>query len=182
MTKSNCLTGAILEGGSFSDDFADVLTDPIDDRIVEGLKSGYTGALFNACVAVKNCTDSAGIMSLLISVNRNLMQVDEWQVVEETEVDLETSLQLIQMELLESACFFGVEATPMLTRALACSGDALHFAVLNGIQSCRESAFVPMLQQYRDELRQRAINEDSKPELFDAVNKAIAACEASQLV
>lgn len=182
LTRSECLTAAILQDGSFSDDFSDVLRDPNDARIVDGLKSGYTIALFNACVAAKDCSDPAGIVSLLVSVNRNLMQVDEWQVVEETEVDLETTLLLIQVELLGSVCTFGVEAMPMLSEALATSEDALHFAVINGIQTSAQRAFLPMLQHYREELRRRAISEDSKPELFDSVNKAIDACGTGQLV
>ena len=181
MNRFEFLSGAILQDGGFSDHYADVLAEPSDDRIVAGLKSGYTKALFNSCVSAKNCTDPVGVLSLLVSINRNLLQVDDWQVVEKGEIDLETSLMLIQMELLESACFFGVEAIPILSEALI-SEDALHFAVLNGIQTTGGAEFIPMLQHYQADLPKTKVHQDSKSELYDAVNKAIDTCELSQSV
>lgn len=182
MNRSQFLTDAILLDGGFSDDFADVVAEPSDDRIVAGLKSGYTKALFNACVAAKDCSDSAGIMSLLVSINRNLLQPDNWQVVEEGKTDLETTLLLIQIELLESACFFGGEAVPILSAAMATLDDALHFAVLNGVQATVGPEFIPMLQHYQADLPQMPVHEDSKPYLLDAVSEAIDTCESNQLV
>ena len=113
--RSDYLTGATLLHGSVADDFADLIGEPDDERIVRGLKSAYTKALFNSVVAVKQAREPDLTLDLLVSINRNASRPDEWRIIEEERIDLPTTLELIQMELLESAAFCGPDALPLLT-------------------------------------------------------------------
>lgn len=176
MNRSDFLTGGTLLHGSVADDYADLIAEPDDERIVEGLKSAYTKALFNAVISVKHAGKPELMLDLLMSVNRNASRLDDWKVIEDARIDLPTTLELIQMELLESAAFCGPNAMPLLTSALATSNDVLHFGVLNGIKASGHSMFIPMLRSYRDELDNRAIHADSKDHLSQACNEALDSC------
>jgi len=101
MHRSDYLSGALLLYGSVASGYADLIAEPDDERIVEGLKSGYTRALFNAVVAVKHADEPELMFDLLISINRNASRHDEWRIIEEGDIELPTTLELLQMELLE---------------------------------------------------------------------------------
>lgn len=182
MRRVEHLSGALLHYGSIADDHADLVVEPDDERIVRGLKSGYTRALFNAVVAVKYASEPNLLIDLLTSINRNISQPDEWRVIEEGQIDLENTLLMIQMELLESAAFCGPDALPLLSAALGTDSDVLHFGVLNGIKASHDSAFVQMVKTYRDDLDHRAVHADSKSHLYDAANDALASCSPFQLL
>jgi hypothetical protein len=182
MHRSDHLTGALLRQGSVSDDFADLIVEPDDERIVKGLKSGYTKALFNSCMAVRFSSKPASMLPLLVSVNRNASQPDDWQFVEEGKIDLPTTLELVQMELLESAASCGLAALPLLTAALATSNDVLHFAVLNGVKANGNDAFAAMVRSYITDIDNRAVPIDSRSHLLNASNEALDACSPFQLL
>ena len=181
MRRFEILTGALLHYGSPVDDFADLIGEPDDERIVEGLKSGYTRALFNSVVTVKQANEPELMLDLLISINRNASRPDEWKVIEEAQIDLTTTLEMIQMELLESAAFCGPDALPLLTAALATSNDVLHFGVLNGVTATGNEAFAPMVRRYIADFDHRDINADNRCHLLDAANEALDACSPFQL-
>lgn len=181
MNRSAFLTGATLQHGSVADDFADLIVDPDIERMAEGLKSGYTRALFNTVVAVKQASEPELLLDLLISVNRNASQPDEWRIIEEERIDLPTTLELIQMELLESAAFCGRDTLPLLMAALATSNDVLHFATFNGVKATGNEAFAPMVRSYIADFDHRDINADSRSHLLDAANEALDACSPFQL-
>jgi len=182
MHRSDYLTGAVLLHGSVSDDFADLIGEPDDERIVRGLKSAYTKALFNGVVAVKHARDPDLMFDLLVSVNRNASQPDEWRIIEEERNDLATTLELIQMELLESAASCGPDALPLLTAALATSNDVLHFGVFNGVTATGNEAFARMIRSYISDFDHRAISADSRSHLLAAANEALDACSPFQLL
>lgn len=182
MHRYDFLTGASLLHGSVADDFADLIGEPDDERVVEGLKTGYTRALFNAVVAVKQASEPELMLDLLSSINRNASRLDDWKVIEEDRIDLPTTLELIQMELLESAAFCGRDALPLLTAALATSNDVLHFGVFNGVKATGNEAFAPMVQSYIADFDNRDINADSRSHLLDAANEALDACSPFQLL
>lgn len=182
MNRSDLLTGASLQQGSVADDFAGLMSASDDERIVEGLKSGYTRALFNSVVTVKQADEPELMLDLLISINRNASRPDEWRIVGEGRIDLPTTLELIQMELLESVAFCGRDALPLLMAALATSDDALHFSTFNGVKSTGNEAFAPMVGRYIADFDNRDINADSRSHLLDAANEALDACSPFQLM
>jgi hypothetical protein len=182
MHRSDYLTGAVLLHGSVSDDFADVIVEPHEERITAALKSGFTKALFNGVVAVKHARDPDLMFDLLVSVNRNASQPDEWRIIEEERIDLATTLELIQMELLESAAFCGPDALPLLTAALTTSNDILHFGVLNGVKATGDGAFAPMVRSYIADFDHRDLHADSRSHLLAAANEALDACSPFQLL
>ncbi len=182
MHRSDYLTGATLLHGSVADDFADLIGEPDDERIVRGLKSAYTKALFNSVIAVKHAREPELMLDLLISVNRNASQPDEWRIIEERRIDLPTTLELIQMELLEVAAFCGRDALPLLMAALATSNDVLHFSVFNGVRANGNEAFAPMVRSYISDFDHRDIHADSRSHLIDAANEALDACSPFQLL
>lgn len=182
MKRYEYLTGATLLPGSVADDFADLIVEPDDERIVRGVKSGYTKALFNSVVAVKYASEPKLMLDLMTSINRNVSQPDEWRVIDEGQIDLENTLLMIQLELLESAVFCGPDAQPLLSAALGTDSDVLHFGVLNGIKASQDSAFVQMVKSYRDDLDNRAVNADSRSHLLDAAHDALAACSPLQVL
>lgn len=182
MHRSDYLTGATLLHGTVAEDYADLIVDPDNERMVEGLKSGYTRALFNSVVAVKQARESELMLDLLISVNRNASQPDEWRIIEEGRIDLPTTLELIQMELLESAAFCGADALSLLAAALATSNDAFHFGVFNGVRATGNEAFAAMVRSYIADFDRRDINADSRSHLLAAANEALEACSPFQLL
>lgn len=182
MYRSDLLTGALLLHGGVASDFTNLTFEPDDQRIVKGLKSGYTRALFNAVVAVKQAREPELMLDLLISVNRNASQPDEWRIIEEERIDLPTTLELIQMELLESAAFCGPDALPLLTAALATSNDVLHFATFSGVRSTGNEAFAPMVQSYIADFDSRDLHADSRSHLLAAANEALDSCSPFQLL
>lgn len=182
MNRSDSLTGATLEHGSGSDDYADLIGEPDDERIVRGLKSAYTKALFNSVIAVKHAREPEFMLDLLVSINRNASRLDDWKVIEEERIDLPTTLELIQMELLESAAFCGPDALPLLAAALATSNDVLHFGVFNSVRATGNEAFAPMVGRYIADFDNRDINADSRSHLLDAANEALDACSPFQLL
>jgi len=182
MHRSDYLTGALLLHGSVADDYADLIGEPDEERIVEGLKSGYTKALFNSCVAVPYSSTPAAMLPILVSVNRNASRPDEWRIVEEGKIGLPTTLELIQIELLESAAFCGPAALPLLAAALATSNDVLHFGVFNGVTATGNEAFARMIRSYISDFDHRAINTDSRSHLLTAANEALDACSPLQLM
>lgn len=182
MNRSDYLTGATLLHGSVADDFADLIGEPDDERIVEGLKSAYTKALFNSVVAVKQADEPELMLDLLISVNRNASQPDEWRIIEEAQIDLTTTLEMIQMELLESAAFCGPDALPLLTAAMTTANDALHFGVFNGVKATGNETFAPMVRSYIADFDHRDIHADSRSDLLAAANEALDSCSPFQLL
>lgn len=148
MNRSDFLTGATLLHGSVADDFADLIDEPDEERIVEGLKSGWTRALFHAVSAVKQAREPEHMLDLMLSINRNTSRPDEWRIIEEGSIDLPTTLEMIQMELLESAAYCGHGALPLLMAALTTSNDVLHFGVFNGVRATCNEAFAPMVRSY----------------------------------
>ena len=182
MNRSDLLTGATLQQGSVADDYADLIGDPDDERIVEGLKSGYTKSLFNSVVAVKRADEPELMLDLLLSVNRNVSRFDDWRVVQEARFDLTTTLETVQMELLESAAFCGRDALPLLTAALATSNDVLHFGVFNGVRATGNEAFAPMVRRYIADFDSRNLHADSRSHLLAAANEALDACSPFQLL
>lgn len=182
MNRSDFLTGATLLHGSVASDYADLIAEPDDERIVEGLKSGYTKSLFNSVVAAKNANEPELMLDLLMSVNRNASQPDDWKVIEEARIDLTTTLEMIQMELLESAAFCGHRALPLLSEALATDNDVLHFGVFQGVAASRDGLFAELIERYIADLDHRAINADSRSQLLDAANEALDACSPFQLL
>ena len=148
MNRSDLLTGATLQHGSVADDFADLIGEPDEERLVEALKSAYTKALFNGVASLKNALEPELMLDLLVSINRNTTQPDEWRIIEEGSIDLPTTLEMIQMELLESAAYCGHGALPLLMAALTTSNDVLHFGVFNGVRATCNEAFAPMVRSY----------------------------------
>ena len=182
MNRSDFLTGATLLHGSVADDFADLISEPDDERIVEGLKSGWTRALFNAVSAVKDASEPELMLDLLMSINRNASTPEEWRIIEEESIDLATTLEMIQMELLESAAYCGHGALPLLAAALATSNDVLHFGVFNGVKASGNEAFAPLVRSYIADFDHRDLNADCRPHLLDAANEALDACSPFQLM
>ena len=176
MLRHEYLTGALLTRGSVADDFADLVHSPDDQRIVDALKSGYTRALFNGVVAMKHAEEPRLMLDLLISINRNANQIDNWRIIEEDKIDLIMTLELIQMELLTSAAHAGCDALPLLQSALATDNDVLHFGVWHGIQDSGNSAFIELIKSYLSEFDHRALRADSRSYLLDAANDALSAC------
>lgn len=182
MKQSDFLTGATLQHGTVAEDYADLIVAPDNERMVEGLKSGYTRALFNSVVAVKQAREPELMLDLLISVNRNASRPDEWRIIEEERIDLPTTLELIQIELLESAAFCGRDALPLLMAALATSNDVLHFGVFNGVKATGNEAFARMIRSYISDFDNRGMNADCRSHLLDAANEALDACSPFQLL
>ncbi len=182
MNRSDLLTGATLQHGSVADDFADLIGEPDDERIVEALKSAYTKALFNGVASLRNAREPELMLDLLVSINRNATQPDDWRFIEEGTIDLPTTLEMIQMELLESAAFCGRDALPLLMAALATSNDVLHFGVFNGVKATGNEAFARMIRSYMSDFDNRGMNADCRSHLLDAANEALDACSPFQLL
>ena len=182
MHRFEYLTSATLIHGSVADHGSDLIAEPDDERITAALKSGFTRAIFNGVVAAKYTSEPRLMLDLLVSINRNVAQPDEWRIIEEGQIDLPTTLEMVRMELLESAAFCGPDALPLLSAALGTGNDVLHFGVLNGIKASQDSAFVSMVQSYRDDLDNRAVNADSRSHLLAAANDALSACLPFQLL
>ena len=176
MLKHEYLTEASLHSGSVADDFADLIDSPDDERIVAALKSAYTKALFNGVVAVKHASEPRLMLDLLISVNRNLNNIEPWRVIEEGRIDLETTLEMTQMELVTSAAHCGGEALPLLQSALATDNDVLHFGVLAGVRESGEAVFGHLVRSYVSDFDNRALPADSRSHLMDTANEVISAC------
>ena len=182
MNRSDFLTGATLLHGNVADDFADLISEPDEERIVEGLKSGNTRALFNAVSAVKQAGEPEHMLDLMLSINRNTSRPDDWRIIEEGSIDLATTLEMIQMELLESAAYCGHDSLPLLMAALATSSDVLHFGVFNGVKSTGNEAFAPLVRSYIADFDNRDLHTDSRSHLLDAANEALDACSPVQLL
>lgn len=176
MLKHEYLTEASLHSGSVADDFADLIDSPDDERIVAALKSAYTKALFNGVVAVKHASEPRLMLDLLISINRNVNNIEPWRVIEEGRIDLETTLEIIQMELVTAAAHCGSEALPMLQSALATDNDVLHFGAFAGIRDSGDRAFEQLVRSYVSDFDNRALPADSRSHLIDAANEAISSC------
>lgn len=181
MNHSDLLTGATLQQGSVADDYADLIADPDDERIVEGLKSAYTRALFNSVVTVKQADEPELMLDLLISINRNASRPDEWRVIEEGRIDLENTVLMIQMELTISSAFCGYRAIPLISEALATDNDVLHFGVFQGVAASRDGSFTEVIERYIAEFDNRSLHADSRSYLLAAANEALDACSPFQL-
>lgn len=81
MNRSDLLTGATLQHGSVADDFADLIGEPDEERIVEALKSAYTKALFNGVASLRDARKPELMLDLLVSINRNASTPDEWRII-----------------------------------------------------------------------------------------------------
>lgn len=182
MHRYDFLTGASLLHGSVADDFADLIGEPDDERIVEGLKTGYTRALFNAVVAVKQASEPELMLDLLLSINRNASRPDDWRIIEEGRIDLENTLLLIQMELTISSAICGYRAMPLISEALATDNDVLHFGVFQGVAASRDASFAELIERYIADFDNRNLHADSRSHLLAAANEALDACSPFQLL
>lgn len=182
MHRSHYLTGAVLLHGSVSDDFADVIVEPHEERISAALKSGFTKALFNGVVAVKHARDPELMLDLLSSINRNASRPDDWRIIEEGRIDLENTLLIIQMELTISSAFCGYRAMPLISEALATDNDVLHFGVFQGVAASRDGSFAELIERYVADLGNRHLHADSRSHLLAAANEALDACSPFQLL
>jgi len=182
MNRSDLLTGATLQQGSVADDFADLIGEPDEERIVRGLKSAYTKALFNSVIAVKHDSEPELMLDLLVSINRNASQPDEWRIIEEGRIDLENTLLMIQMELTISSAFCGHRAMPLISEALATDNDVLHFGVFQGVAASCDASFAELIERYIADFDIRNLHADSRSHLLAAANEALDACSPFQLL
>lgn len=173
MKRSDYLTNAIFSGGNSSDDFADLINDPNDDRVQDGLLSGFTRAIFNAAVVLKHADDPVDAFPLANIAFEQMSDPFDWEVLEDGEIDLLTSLELIEMELLESAAYCGEIALPLFESVLASSNDVLHFAVLNGMKASGDYVFFDLISEFVSVLERRAEHDS---ELYSVADKAMCAC------
>ena len=174
--RSNYLTAATFRGHRPTQDFTGLIHEADDDRIHAALKSGNLRAMFNAASAVGNSDDPSLFLDLLQRAFQQASDSERWDVVEEAEIDLATSLEMVQFECLESLPLCGAETVGLLSEVLRDANDVLMFAVLNGIKANGDPVFVPMLQAFKDELNRMAVHADSVSPLNDAANEALAAC------
>lgn len=174
--RSDFLTAAISRGHQPIEDFTDLIHEADDDRIHAALKSGASKALFNGASAVRDSDDPSRFLDLLQRAFQQASDVEQWDFVEDAEIDLATSLEMVQFECLESSALCGEEAVGLLASVLRGTNDVLMFAVLNGIKGSADPVFVPVIQQFKDELNRMAVYADSVSHLNDAANEALAAC------
>ena len=174
--RSEYLTGATFHDHQPTEDLTALIHQPDDDRIQAALKSGNLRAMFSGASAASLSDDPSSFLDLLQRAFQQASDADRWDVVEEAEIDLATSLETVQCECLESLAMCGADAVGLLSEVLLGTNDVLMFAVLNGIKASADPVFVPVIQQFKDELNRMAVHADSMSHLNDAANEALAAC------
>lgn len=178
--RSDYLTAATFTGHSPSDDFTDLVHEANDSRIHAAFLSGNSRAIFNGAVQARW---GSSMPLHLVCLKRAIQQaadIDSWTIVEDGEINLATTLELIRQECLESAAFCGQEASDSLSSALKDTNEMLITGVLNGIKSSGDPAFVPLVQQFKADLEHRAFDADLIPVFYDLANEALAACHEVQ--
>ena len=174
--RSDYLTAATFRGHRPTEDFTDLIHEADDDRIHAALQTGNLRAMFNAASASSLSDDPSLFLDLLQRAFQQASDVEQWDIVEDAEIDLATSLEMVQFECLESLALCGAEALGLLAFVLRGDSDGLMFAVLNGIKTSANPVFVPIVQDFKQELEHLAVHANSVSHLNDAANETLAAC------
>lgn len=174
--RSDYLTAATFRGHRPTEDFTDLIHEADDDRIHAALQTGNLRAMFNAASASSLSDDPSLFLRELSKAFQQASDVEQWDFVEDAEIDLATSLEMVQFECLESSALCGEEAVGLLASVLRGDSDVLIFAVLNGIKASADPVFVRIVQGFKQELEHVAVHADSVSPLNDAANEALAAC------
>tara|TARA_R110002072_G_scaffold287242_1_gene452572 strand:- start:14256 stop:14813 length:558 start_codon:yes stop_codon:yes gene_type:complete len=176
--RSDHLTAATFRGYQPTEDFTDLIHEAEEDRIHAALTSGNLRAVFNGASAASQADDPSLFLALLQRAFQQACDVEQWDVVDEAEIDIATALEMVQFECLESLALCGEEAVALLASVLQGTNDTLMFSVLNGIKASADSVFVPIVHGFKQELEHLAVHADSVSHLNDAANEALAACSS----
>lgn len=187
--RCDYLTPALWQGASSSssiDEIRDLITETfipehLVERVRSALSSGYTRSMFNGSVAYGSLeiSDAETVFLALKKAFNRCCEIDHWEEQGAVAVaDLRLTLNLIQIEILESIGRSGLEtpeALSLLISALSIPNDALHFAVLHSIQTLgnRASEIAGELKEYLNRLDLLDMPKESIPRLRDAVFKTL---------
>ncbi|QDU05949.1 hypothetical protein V6x_56930 [Gimesia chilikensis] len=177
------LTAAILRDSSDHDDYSDLITDDLSDeelrlRVIAALESDNTRAIFNAVETDHMLDAPKKVLPELIVAYEKCRNTEQWEIIEEAEADLLTTLELIRMEIIEAVG--SAKNSPeivhsLLVDALHEDNDALHFAVFESLQKLGLGAapFVPIIEKYLLEIDNRKLPMVSVPHLRNAATEAL---------